>query len=322
MSCGAGFQPAFIHMTWQLCHPSEIPRDEWLARINDVTNASPYLLPEWSQFWEDVWQHSRAEVFDNGHVLIPTVSRRRYGLSWRFAQPYGTDSIIGDEKSIDWTFLVAEMSQSRTVEIAISADVPISIIGWKRRSLKQNRWVIDVAGKTYSEFSEGFSGTHRRNIARGEELQLRIDETHDPDQLIKRWQDNRRDPRFMLNHRHARALISRFAPVGALAWRTAWAGERPAAGNVFIVHKNVAAYIDSIVDRDPRLSGAGALLMGQTLKLLIESGVTSIDLGGAPGTDDHAGLDKFKSGWGASQVPTPTTLYRRNWYSAFRSLRA
>lgn len=308
-------------MNWRVQYPSEIPRDEWLARLDTVPNASPYLLPEWSQFWQEVWPHSRAEVFDNGQILIPTVLRNRYGLTWRFAQPYGTDCIIGDEKQIDWTFLVAEMSQARTVEIAISADVPISIVGWKRKPLKQNRWVINVGGKTYTELSQEFSSSHRRNIARGETLQLRIEDSYNPDQLIKRWQDKHRRPRFMLDSKHAHSLIKRFAPVGTLLWRTAWAGERPAAGNVFIIHKSMAVYIDSIVDRDPRLSGAGALLMGQTLKSLIDSGVTRIDLGGAPGTDDHAGLDKFKSGWAASHVATPTTLYRRDWYSTLRRFR-
>lgn len=308
-------------MNWRVQHPSEFPRDEWLARINDVPNASPYLLPEWSQFWQDIWQHSRAEVFDNSHVLIPTVWRRRYGLSWRFAQPYGTDCIIGDETSIDWTFFAAEMSQPRTIEIAISADVPISIVGWKRKSLKQCRWVINVSGRTFTELSQGFAGSHRRNIAKGEALQLRIDETHNPDLLIRHWQDKHRDPRFMLNRKHAHALINRFAPVGALIWRTAWAGERPIAGTVFLIHKSTAVSVDTIVDRDPRFRGAGHFLVSQTLKSMIDSGITHIDLGGVPGGSDHAGLDDFKSGWAASQMATHSTLYRRNWYSTLRRFR-
>jgi hypothetical protein len=321
MSCGAGFQPAFVHMPWQLHHPTDIPRDEWLARLDTVPNASPYLLPEWSQFWEDVWPNSRAEVFDNGQILIPTVSRKRYGLAWRFAQPYGTDCIIGHENSIDWTFLVSEMSNARTVEIAISADVPISIIGWKRKPLKQSRWVINVGGRTYTELSQEFSSSHRRNIAKGEALQLQIEDTHNPDQLIRNWQDRHRDPRFMLNPKHAQSLIKRFSSVGALVWRTAWAGERPVAGTLFLTHKNVAVSVDTIVDRDPQFRGAGHNLVAETLKSLVGSGITQIDLGGVPGGSDHAGLDEFKSGWAASQMTTHTTLYRRDWYSTLRRFR-
>lgn len=308
-------------MNWRRLHPSDIPRGQWLTRLDTIPNASPYLLPEWSLFWQNVWPNSRAEVYDNGTVLIPTVSRHRYGLTWRFAQPYGTDCIIGKADGIDWAFLAAEMSQMRAVEISIGADVPISILGWNRALLAQNRWIINTAGRTFTELSHDFSGSHRRNIAKGEELQLRIDDACDPERLRRLWKDTHRAPRFMLNPPHAQALIRRFEPVGALHWRTAWAGERPVAGIVFLVHKHVAVYLDPIVDLDPQFRGAGHFLLADSLKLLIDSGVSRFDLGGAPGNDDTTGLSTYKSGWAATHESIHTTLYRRNWYSTLRRFR-
>lgn len=308
-------------MSWRACHPSEIPRSEWLARLDTIPNASPYLLPEWSQFWADVWPGAKAEVYDNGNALIPVVRRGRYGLDWRFAQPFGTDCIIGNPASIDWTSLLETLSGSRTVEIVISADVPNSLAGWTRAGLAQNRWIIKLAGKTYTELSQGFSNSHRRNIAKGEDLHLRIGGTEDADTLIRLWQDTRLAPRYMLNAAHAHALIKHFAPIGSLHWRTAWAGERPVAGKIFLVHKNVAVSLDSCVDRDPQFRGAGHFLVAHSLTSLINSGITHIDLGGIPGGSEHSGLDQFKSGWNATQDTIHTTLYRRNWYSRLSSLR-
>ena len=305
-------------MTWRLRTTSEIPRHYWLARLDSIPNASPYLLPEWSQFWADVWPGAKSEVYDDGQTLIPLVLRRRYTLGWRFAQPYGTDCIIGDSKSIDWNSLLAVLSRNRTVEIALSADVQTQMPGWNRRSLSQNCWVIKSAGKTYTQLAQGFSGSHRRNIAKGEDLQLRIDDTHNADSLVRLWQDSHRAPRFMLNTVHAQSLIKHFAPVDALHWRTAWSGERPVAGTVFLIHKNTAVSVDTIVDRDPQFRGAGHYLVAQSLKSLIDSGVTRIDLGGVPGGSDHAGLNEFKSGWNSTQNSINTTLYRRNWYARLR----
>ncbi len=311
-----------LTMNWRRLHPSQVPRVDWLARMETIRDASPYLLPEWSQFWEDVWPRSRAEVFENDAFLIPLVTRHRYGLTWQFAQPFGTDCIVGNPDDVDWIFLASEMTQRRTVEMAICADISLSISGWTRFTLTQKRWVINARGKTYSEVASGFSGSHRRNLAKGEELQLRLDATTDSSRLIRLWKDQHREPRFMLNPRHAQALIARFAPVGALVWHTAWAGERPVAGTIFIVHKNVAVSIDTIVDRDTQFRGAGHFLVAQTIQSLIDSGVSVIDLGGVPGGAEHAGLDEFKSGWNAAQAATHTTLYRRNWYSAVRRLQA
>lgn len=305
-------------MAWRLCRPTDIPRNEWLARLDAVPNASPYLLPEWSQFWADVWPGARAEVYDDGRCLIPAVQRRRYTLGWCFAQPYGTDCVIGDQSSIEWQSLLNLMSQSRTVEIAISADVPTTLSGWRRTSLTQGNWVIKTAGKSFAELSEGFSGTNRRNTATGEKLSLRVDQTTDADKLIQLWQDDKRQPRFMLNPSYAHALVNRFASVDALYWRTAWSGDRPVAGAVFLTHKNVAVMVDSIVDRESRFSGAGHFLVAQCLHALIDLGITRIDLGGVPGGSDHAGLDKYKSGWNATQETIHTTLHRRNWYAKLR----
>jgi hypothetical protein len=305
-------------MTWHLRHPSAIPRPEWLARLETIPNASPYLLPEWSQFWADVWPGTEAEVYDDGKTLIPSVRRSRYGLNWRFAQPYGTDCIIGDG-SLDWDSLLAGMSRNRAVEVAISADVPTKLRGWTRTALMQNRWIISVAGRTYADLSQGFSGSHIRNIAKGEDLQLRIGGTEEIESFIRLWQDAHRAPRYMLNIAHAKSLIRHFAPIGSLHLRTAWAGERPVAGKVFLVHKNVAVSLDSCVDRDPQFRGAGHFLVAHCLASLINSGITHIDLGGVPGGSDHAGLDEFKSGWNATQDTIHTTLYRRNWYAKLRN---
>lgn len=305
-------------MTWRARHPSAIPRADWIARLDAIPNASPYLLPEWSQFWTDVWPRSQAEVYDDGVTLIPVVSRIRLGMGQRYAQPYGTDCLIGDSANVQWPELVTTMCRDRAVEVAISADLMESPRGWERRSLSQGCWIIDTAGKTFAELARTFSDSHIRNITRGARLELRIDDTPDPDILIRIWRDRERAPRFMLNPVYARALINRFAPVDALVWRTAWAGERPVAGSIFLIHKNSAVSVDPIVDRDPRFRGAGHALTADTLKKLINSGVTHIDLGGSPGGGEHPGLGQFKSGWGSAQKIIHTTLYRRRWYSLIR----
>jgi hypothetical protein len=308
-------------MPWRLRRPSEIPRDEWLARLDITQNPSPFLLPEWSLFWADAWSKTHAEVYDDGKTLIPVVHRRRHGFGWRFAQPYGTDCIMGDATSVDWPGLVTLLTRNRAVEIAISAGIKASINGWIPKHLTQNCWIIKTAGKTYTELAAGFSGSHRRNINKGEELGLRIDASFDQraiSQLIGLWQDRHRVPRFMLNPVLAPALTNRFAPIDALHWGAAWAGERPVAGTVFLVYRNTAVSVDTIVDRDPQFRGAGHYLVAQSLNSLIDSGVTHIDLGGVPGGAEHTGLDEFKSGWSATQETVHTTIFRRNWYDILR----
>lgn len=306
-------------MAWRTRQSAEIPRDEWLARLDAVPNASPYLLPEWSQFWTDAWTNSRAEAFDDGATLIPVVRRQRFGLVWRFAQPYGTDGIIGPTAEIDTRGLLDLFCGDRTVEFAISAPLTTEMPGWSRRALTQNSWTIKTAGKTYTQLSQEFSGSHRKNISKGEELQLRIDESPDSATLIRKWRDTHRAPRYMLNPTHAPALIRRFTDSGALHWRTGWVGERPVAGTIFLHYKNVAVSVDTIVDRDPQFRGAGHYLVAHSLKSLMDSGITLIDMGGVPGGADHPGLNEFKSGWSSIPETVLTTLYRRNWYARIKT---
>jgi hypothetical protein len=318
-------------MLWQCRHPSEFPRDRWIAILDSTPEGSPYLLPEWSLFWEDVWPGGRAEVWclqdgDTVRAVVPLVRRTRYGFLWRHAQPYGTPCgpILLDKTALsadEWRTLSRTLISARCLECTITSGSPdLDPTTWKTE-LRQGNWVIRVAGKTMGELGRNFSGSHTRNIEKGEALGLRVSSpasVGELDLLRHAWRDQTRAPRFILHPRYGAALLARFAAIESLVWHLAWAGERPVAGVIFLVHRGQAVSVDTIVDRDPQFRGAGHWLMADTLRSLLDRGVKAIDLGGAPGGGPHDGLDEFKSGWGATHEEHLTHIYRHPLYSLLR----
>ncbi|HSG99211.1 MAG TPA: hypothetical protein VLB27_04120, partial [candidate division Zixibacteria bacterium] len=62
---------------------------------------------------------------------------------------------------------------------------------------------------------------------------------------------------------------------------------------------------------DAQMRGASHWLFARTLEGLIANGVRVIDLGAGPGGASSAGLDRFKSGWGADAETHTESVYRR-----------
>ncbi|MBI3871617.1 MAG: GNAT family N-acetyltransferase [candidate division Zixibacteria bacterium] len=319
-------------MSWQRRHPSEIPRDQWLGWLAQSPGVSPYLLPEWGLFWESVWPGSRAELWSrtgaNGQITmaIPLVRRKRFGCEFCHAQPYGTPALLcpsgGDTEA--GRELLDRTLGPRVVELAATPDWTGGRgPGWHHSTLTQRSWIIDLSHAEGAALESLFSGSHRRNIAKGRELSLRITSPaneFEVGRLPDTWSDWSRPQRFILKRHYASTLFRLFAPTGALCWRVAWVGDHPVSAVVFLIHGGVAVSLDTIVDREPKYRGAGHVLLADTLTHLRNEGVRTVDLGGVPGGAGNEGLQEFKSGWGATPRESMTGVHRRAWYHATRRL--
>ncbi|MEW5700780.1 MAG: GNAT family N-acetyltransferase [Candidatus Zixiibacteriota bacterium] len=319
-------------MHWECRHPKQIPREQWLDWLTATSDPSPYLLPEWGLFWEAIWPDARAEAWvlsdDTGraHAVIPVTRRRRLGWEMCHAQPFGTPCgpltpnghAHGEELG---GFMLAAIGP-RTVEFACHPDLGAPPGRWTKQTLRNDVWQLQLEGDI-SRPRRGYSESHRRNIRRGEELQPRLSDLEsaaDVTRLLSTWKDRGRPSRIVLVPQPAGAMMELFAPTGALRFRVAWVGDRPAAVAVFLVHRDHAVYVDGAFDREPRFQGVGHWLFAETLSALRREGVRVVNLGGGAAGDSGAGLAQFKHGWGAEPAAVHTAVYRRPWYHALHTL--
>jgi hypothetical protein len=321
-------------MPWQCHHPTEIPRAQWLGWLTEIAVPSPYLLPEWGLFWESVWAHSQAELWvladADGNLLagIPLVRRRRLGWEMCYAQPMGTPcgpfrsrGRSSDDISVS-DFLSAAIG-SRTVEFAVHPDiVGDSLDHWRKQILGSETWILSFE-QSAGAARRGYSESHWRNIDKGQNLSPRLTSLKtdaDVSQLMSAWVDPPHPSRFVLNRTYARALVRLFGPTGALRFHAAWMDSKPVAATIFLVHGDVAVYVDGAFDRERAFQGVGHFFFAETLNCLDAEGVRTVDLGGGPAGATAGGLAQFKRGWGGVPVKRTTAIYRRPWYHMARSL--
>jgi len=322
-------------MPWQCHHPTETPRAQWLGWLTEIAVPSPYLLPEWGLFWESVWPRSRAELWiladADGNMLagIPLVRRRRIGWEMCYAQPMGTpcgpfrsrgrssdDISVGD-------FMSAAIGP-RTIEFAVHPDLLVggNLDRWQRQDLRSEAWILRL-DPAVNDNRRRYSESHRRNIDKGQRLNPRLaplEREDDVSHFLTAWGGRSRPSRFVLNRTYAHALVRLFGPTGALRFHTAWMDLKPVAAVIFLVHGDVAVYVDGAFDRERASQGVGHFLFAETLNRLRAEGVRTVDLGGGPAGATAGGLAQFKRGWGAMSVERTTAVYRRPWYHTVRSL--
>jgi hypothetical protein len=228
---------------------------------------------------------------------------------------------FSSDAAILGSFFDSVMS-SRTVECSSSPDwIATPPTGWVRQQRIFTSYTIER--EHLAAFSAQFSESHRRNVNHGEAAKPRIlpiSEVDDVRNLLSGWAGQRRNSRLVLNHRSGAILVREFRGTGALVWHTAWIGARPVSSVIFLRHGSRAVYVDGATDRDPEYRGVGHFLFADTLSVLGDDGVDTVDLGSGPGGRGDSGLERFKRGWGAKPVEHTEGMYRRRWYGAMRGL--
>lgn len=328
-------------MPWQRRHPSKIERTLWLYWLGQMPEPSPYLLPEWSLFWEQVWPGSRAEIWLAGDLEradggVPMVRRRRLGLEWLFSQPYGTaGGLIGASPGTDfdgrpilletsWEEFLPSVLSSGTVELTLPAPgVPAHGAGWVSQQLEYSSWILDVRGRPADVLAD-VDDSHRRNIQDGVERSPRFERISDPGSVRlfqSHWVTRAKPPsRIVLNHTRGPLFASAFAKTGALWWYVAVVGERPVATTAWLVLNDRAVNVDNAIDRQADARGVNHALFAHLLQALHNEGVRFFDFGGGPGGKSTDGLMQFKQGWGAKPVARAESRYRRAFYDRVRRL--
>ncbi|MBI5867575.1 MAG: GNAT family N-acetyltransferase [candidate division Zixibacteria bacterium] len=306
-----------------------------------MSDPSPYLLPEWSLFWEQVWPGSRAEIWLAGDLEradggVPLVRRRRLGLEWLFSQPWGTTGgLIGASPGLDsdgrpilmettWEQFVPTIANARTVEMTLPAPgVVVPKPHWLSQQLDYSTWILDLRGRPVDVLAD-LDDSHRRNIRDGIERNPHFERLHDADsvkQLQRDWVTRPKPPsRMVLNHSLGPLLAHAFSKAGALWWLVARVNHRPVATTAWLVLKDHAVNIDNAIDRQADAPGVNHALFAHLLQSLHSEGVRYFDFGGGPAGDSTAGLTQFKQGWGAKPVPRAEMRYRRVAYHRLRRL--
>jgi len=329
-------------MPWQRRHPSKIDRALWLYWLDQMPEPSPYLLPEWSLFWERAWPGSRAEIWLAGDLEradggVPLVRRRRLGMEWLFSLPYGTTggwigpalgaSAAGSPLLLEasWEDLLPTIITHRTVEVTMTAqsllDCPPA---WRSQQLTHSSWIIDRRGAGQPGILSEVSESHRRNIEKGSHVQPELIEMKDP-QAVAEMRSRfpaalRRISRFALHPQRGSALVSVFAPGSAMRWLTARVSGQPVATTVWLTHKDIAVYVDGASVRDDSAVGINHHLFATMLTRLHNEGVRLFDLGAGPRGETSEGLARFKEGWGAKPIQRIETRYRCSAYDWLRRL--
>ncbi len=317
---------------WQRRHPLEVDRDAWLHWLDQRPHASPYLLPEWSLFWERVWPAARAEFWIGAGQTsllggVPVVRRRRWGLEWVFSQPFGTPGgWIGQPGANPGDDFLCAIASPRTVEIAVSSSANWQPpTHWFRETITSSTWLLDLGEAVSSDILNNLSGSHRRNIEKGSRLRSDIGELNTPDEVSAMQTDFpsslRQSSRLVLDPRKGPVCVAIFTPTGALRWWVARVNGRCVATSVWLVLKDTAVYVDGASLRDDKYSGVNHHLFAHLLTALSHAGVRRFDFGGGPGGVTKPGLSRFKEGWGARAVERSETRLRRFWYDRLRCLR-
>jgi len=329
-------------MPWQRRHPSKIDRALWLYWLNQMPDPSPYLLPEWPLFWEQIWPGSRAEMWLAGDLEradggVPVIRRRRFGLEWLFSLPYGTaGGWIGPTLSASakgapmlleasWEEFLPAIVTPRTVELALAGPAAFtSKPGWCLEQLIYSSWVLDRRSTNESDVLSDVSDSHRHNIRQGLQRHPLIERVTDAaavKSLQTEWVSRPRPPsRIALHPVNGPALAARFAPPGALHWVVARVDGRPVATTAWLVLNQMAVSVDSAIDREARERGVNHALLAQLLQDLHNEGVRHFDFGGGPAGVSPAGLTEFKEGWGAKPVERTDTRFRRTTYHRLRRI--
>jgi hypothetical protein len=329
-------------MPWQRRHPANIDRALWLYWLDQMPEPSPYLLPEWSLFWERVWPRSRAEIWLAGDLEradggVPSIRRRRCGMEWLFSQPYGTtggwigpalgasaaDSPLLLEAS--WEDLLPTIITHRTVEVTMTTQSFLGCPpGWRSQQLIHSSWILDRRGVDKPDILSEVSESHRRNIEKGSHAQPELIEMNDS-QAVAEMQNRfpaalRRISRLALHPQRGPLLASALAPGGALRWLTARVRGVPVATTIWLAYKETAVYVDGALIRDEGAIGVNHYLFATLLTRLHNAGVRLFDFGAGPRGETSEGLARFKEGWGAQPVERIEICCRRPAYQWLRSL--
>ena len=329
-------------MPWQRRHPSNIDRALWLYWLDQMSDPSPYLLPEWALFWERVWTGSRAEIWLAGDLEradggVPLVRRRRLGMEWLFSLPYGTTGgwigpTLGSSSDgspvlleASWQDFCPTVITRRTVEVAMTAPFLLSFPqGWRSQQLTHSSWIIDRRGAGQADILSEVAESHRRNIEKGSQAQPELIEMKDP-QAVAEMQSRfpaalRKNSRLALHPQRGPILASVLAPGGALRWLTARVNGQPVATTVWLTYKTTAAYVDGASIRDENATGVSHYLFATLLTRLHQEGVRFFDLGAGPRGETSEGLARFKEGWGAKPVERMERRYRHPTYHWLRRI--
>jgi hypothetical protein len=335
-------EPSTINMPWQRRHPSKIDRKLWMYWLGQMSEPSPYLLPEWALFWERVWPGSRAEMWLAGDLEradggVPLIRRRRFGLEWLFSQPYGTaGGWIGANPGVStdgmpilldasWEEFLPSILGPRTVELTMTAPASLRLHPkWCSQKLTCSSWVLDRRDACQSDILSDISDSHRRNIRQGLEHNPVIERITDAAAvaaLQAQWMSRPKPASRIALHRTLGPLLATlFSPAGALRWIVARVDGRPVATTAWLVLNQRAVSVDSAIDREARCRGVNHALFARLLQELYDEGVRDFDFGGGPAGESPAGLTEFKEGWGAKPVPRSEVRHRRNAYHRLRRI--
>ena len=310
--------------------------------LDQMSEPSPYLLPEWSLFWERVWPGSRAEMWLAGDLEradggVPLIRRRRFGLEWLFSQPYGTaGGWIGANPGVStdgmpilleasWDDFTPSVITQRTVELTMSAPAAFGLRpNWCSQQLDFSSWVLDLHTTVHSDVLADISESHSRNIREGLQRNPVIEcitDTAAATALRDQWVSRPKpSPRILLHHTRGPIFASVLAPTGALRWLVARVDGRTVATTAWLVLNQRAVNVDNAIDREADCRGVNHALFARLLQDLFNEGVREFDFGGGPAGSSPAGLTQFKEGWGAKPVPRSEIRYRRNAYHRLRRI--
>jgi hypothetical protein len=271
------------------------------------------------------------EESDNQEYGLLAVRRRRWGHEWVFCQPFGTcggwlgavPEIRSDAFSVER--LVSSLAKPRAVQVTLTLGVTLpNLPGWKADHAEATSWIIDLRGQSATDLAQAFSSSHKRNIAKGEGHQPKIESvasTEDFGRLQAAWRGpSEHDSRLVLNADAAVAFLAAFGQSDAVRWQTAWVGDRPVATYLWLVLHDRAVYVDGAVDRESDSPGVSHYLFGHMLTGLCDEGVRHFDLGAGPLGKTTEGLARFKEGWGAVPQPHCETIYRKPWLHWLKAL--
>lgn len=320
--------------SWHRTRIAEISAQRWTRWLEPSNRPSPYLLPEWARLWEQLWPSSQAVVWQQGEggegsFGMSAVQRRRMGMNWVLALPFGTPGgWLGKPPANEsepelLKSLVRSMGQGGTVQVAVTTDVQApNVVGWKRTTLETTTWILDLRDNCESDIQLTLSESHRRNIEKGARHQVvmtAIEDREAASRLFEVWPiPSAHRARIVLNPDIAPVLTSVFAQSRAMRWLTAWVGDSPVATTLWLVLHDRAVYVDGASVRDMQFTGVNHYLFHHVLTDLYKRGVRHFDLGSGPEGQSPSGLAQFKEGWGAGPTQRTEVIYRRPWYHLLR----
>lgn len=168
---------------------SQIDKSRWDECVTKCPDALPYV---WSWYLDVVHPGWEALVEDDYQAVMPLCSNKKFGISYLF-QPYFTQKFGVFSKNGEANikaFLQAIPKKFKFTEFRINSADIISVADGCV-SVKPHRNIELCLSSDYSDLASNYHSNTKRNISKAQKDNLTIDESADPEEIIKLFRNNR-----------------------------------------------------------------------------------------------------------------------------------